>query len=307
MNSFTEEIRDWATWGKVFHSQVAFQPLTRKIMEAEQLPACGLGELTPGTNGVFRCGKYVVKVFCPPESGLDGSRDMQTELFATARANRLGVAAPQLIASGCIRDKYEFHYMITEFIPGAAFTDAASTVTSAQKQIIGRNLRRITDRLNTPCEDFNGVDVVFDRQRWVRWNQYPRSFQEERQAYLKQHAYGNRVFVHGDINGDNLLVQNENALYLIDFADAVLAPVCYEHALVAAELFHFDSDLCLGYFGEIGKEALTNLCFEGLMIHDFGGDIIRQNVAKPAEMNSLSALRKAIAAKIPEAEKMIFS
>ncbi len=39
--------------------------------------------LTPGTNGVFRCGDLVLKIFFPKESGLDPAVDFHRELAAS--------------------------------------------------------------------------------------------------------------------------------------------------------------------------------------------------------------------------------
>ena len=50
-------------------------------------------------------GEYVIKIFAPTESGMDQSLDLQTELFATSHASKLGVCAPQLITHGVIDDK----------------------------------------------------------------------------------------------------------------------------------------------------------------------------------------------------------
>lgn len=201
MNRFTKTISSWEDWEIVYQDISAWRLLAKHILRTENLPSSPIEPLTPGTNAVFRTGGYVIKIYAPLESGLDSSLDLHTERFATKRSEQLGIPVPRCIASGCIHDKYDFHYMIMPFIKGIAFTD---------------------------------------------------------------------------------------------FADAVTAPVIYEHAHIASELFRFDGDFLYGYFGEYNTGALADLCFDGLLIHDFGGDIVRQQIAKPQDLTSLAILREKI-------------
>jgi hypothetical protein len=141
------------------------------------------------------------------------------------------------------------------------------------------------------------------KTRSWRWEKYPQSFIKERNEYIKSHNFGERVFVHGDLCGDNILLKtqdrqpHESEIYIIDFADAVLAPDIYEHALVASELFKFDPYLLRGYFGDCHADELTEICFNGLLIHDFGGDIAEHTIANPNEINNLKDFREKIKAK----------
>lgn len=298
MTLFTEQISNWQEWGELFQSIPAFTPLVEHILRHEHLPSAQIENLTPGTNAVFKAGSYVVKVFAPAESGIDQTLDLQTELFATQRANQLGVSAPRLVSHGFVDDKYRFAYMITEHIEGTAFTDSVKGMTDAEKVEAGRKLRIITDKMNTPCEPFNGIDIVNDKERNNRWDKYPECFRAERTAYIQSHTYGDEVFVHGDLCGDNILLTPQGELYIIDFADAVLAPVFYEHALVAVELFVSDPALLRGYFGDYQAAALAEVCFNGLLVHDFGGEIVQYRIGKVDEFQKLDDLRERVKRKI---------
>jgi len=291
MHLFTEPITGWSSWGKVYQSIPAFTPLAEYILRKENLPVVPLGQLSPGTNAVFRAGEVVLKIFAPPESGFNEPDELQTEIFSVRRANRLGVNAPKLIAEGVVEDKYQFAYMIMEFIEGVEFCEAVKGMTDGEKRAFGQKLRAVTDRMNTPCEPFNGIDAIHDRSRWKRWGKFPERFQQERAAWIGTHDFGEFVFCHGDLCGDNILIAPDGGIYIIDFADALLAPIDYEHALLAAD-FGYDPALMRGYFGDEPPEELAERCFAGTLIHDFGGDIAADRIAKPEEIGCLEALRR---------------
>ena len=208
----------------------------------------------------------------------------------------LGVPAPLLIARGFIDDKYHFDYLITEYINGVEFSKAFKKMSISEKISIGQKLREITDRMNIKCEPFNNIDVVNDKNRWTRWDKYPDSFKAEREEYIKIRDYSDKVFVHGDIFGDNIILTKDGGIYIIDFADAVLAPIFYEHTLIAAD--NLDRAFLNGYFGDYSVNELAELCFDGLLIHDFGGDIVAEHMGKPYEFKNLDDLRKRLRQKI---------
>ena len=290
MNFFTHPITGWKDWSRLYQSIPAFTPLAEHILRRECLPVVPLGPLTPGTNAVFRAGDVVLKIFAPPESGFNEPGELQTEIFATRRAGQLGLNAPKLIAEGVVEDKYSFAYMVMEFIPGIEFCEAVKTMTDDEKLAFAQKLRAVTDRMNTPCAPFNTIDALHDKTRWERWDKFPARFREERAAWIDSHDFGVFVFCHGDLNGDNIIISPQGKLYIIDFADALLAPLSYEHALLAAA-FDYDPALMRGYFGDEPVDLLAERCFEGTLIHDFGGDIAAGLVARPEEISCLEELR----------------
>ena len=160
MNLFNGQIKNKQDWCKIYQSIPAFAGLVEHILKKENLPVEKIQNLSPGTNAVFRVGGYVVKIFAPAESGIDQTLDQQTELFATRRANNLGVSAPKLIADGFVEDKYRFAYMITEYIIGPELMEALKTMMDDEKFAAGRKLRVSTDKMNTSCEPFNSFDAI---------------------------------------------------------------------------------------------------------------------------------------------------
>jgi aminoglycoside phosphotransferase (APT) family kinase protein len=265
--------------------------LIKYIFKKEKLPFDKIEKLTPGTNAVFKVGNYVIKIFAPNESGIDQTLDLQTELFAMKRSGALGVSVPKLIAEGIVNDKYCFAYIVTEYINGIEFTNAVETMTDIEKINFGKKLRELTDIMNTSCERFNNIDVIHDKGRYKRWNKYSGKFKKERIAYIRSNNFGENIFVHGDLCRDNIIITSKGELAIIDFADAVLAPKIYEQVLIVMELFKLNTKLLHGYFGYYSIDELIYLCFNGLLIHDFGGDILKNYINNIYEVNSLGEFK----------------
>ena len=288
---FNDDILDWSSWGLIFQSIEVWEPLVNYILKREKLPISKIENLKPETNAVFKSGEYVVKIFAPKESGFDGSIDYRSEIFALSFANSLGVSVSNLIAYGEFEDKYYFPYIIMDYINGIDFNDYSAKLNDKEKIILAKRLRDITDLLNRQCESFNEVDVIHDLNRHKRWKKYSEKFKMERLKYLNNHIFGKKVFVHGDLCYDNLIIDRKGNIYIIDFADSVIAPQVYEHGHLATELFNFDKSYLRGYFGEYKTDNIIDLCFDGLLIHEFGGDIVSQKVAGINEITCLNDLR----------------
>lgn len=78
MDIFTAGIDGWSSWGKIFQSIEAFEPLVKYIFNRHNLTFTEIEHCTPGTNAVFKVGNYVVKIFAPKESGMDTDSDELT-------------------------------------------------------------------------------------------------------------------------------------------------------------------------------------------------------------------------------------
>jgi len=231
MSLFNEIINNEEDWENIHHSIPVFAPLIEHVFKKENLVITKIENFADGSNAVFKIGEYVIKIFNPIEDSAEES--LKTEVFATKRANRLSIPVPPFIASGFVDDKYYFSYMITGYVECVEFTDIVKN--DADKIEYGRKLRGITDKLNTPCEPFNDTDVFNDAECYHYWDAYPEQFKKERLAYIKSHKYGENVFVHGDLCGDNTLLTSNGEVFIIDFGDAVLAPKVYEHARAALD------------------------------------------------------------------------
>lgn len=292
---FKRTIHDWASWGEVYQDIDAWRPLIEHIFARENLPLSEIEHLMPGTNAVFKVGNVVVKLLAPRESGMDARSDYETELFGLRRANQLGICAPKLLATGCIRDKYDFLYLVIAHISGVELAQFESRISDCKKEEIGRKLRDITLKMNTSCARFNEINVIHRAMEAKRWTRFSTGFMLERQAWLEQQSPGKMMFTHGDLNSDNIIAGADGELYIIDFADALLAPAVYEVAALLCGTFEFHPAYLRGYFGAGYNAAdIAEQCFHAVLMHDFGADMIRIHFGEPEEMTDLGVLRQRI-------------
>ena len=290
---FNGDIKDWKSWEKIYQSTEIWKPLINFIFKKENLPVSTIENLKPGTNAVFKSGKFIIKILVPEEAGHDGNTNNKSEIFALTFAQSSGVLVPKLIAEGEIHDKYIFSYMVMEFIEGVDFNEHTAKFNDDEKYIFAKRIRKITDSINKPCENFNGIDVIHDQSRYIRWDDYSENLRMERLEYLNSHDFGEKVFVHGDLCYGNFIIDNNNDIFIIDFEDSVIAPQSYEHAQLISVLFNFDKSYLRGYFGEYEIDNLVDLCFNGLLIHEYGGYIItHRNIAETKEITYLKDLRE---------------
>ena len=301
MNIFTEQINDWGDWSNIFQSIPAFMPLVKHIFKKENLPLAAIENLKPGTNAVFKVGKYVIKIFAPV--GEDGHKwdygtDVDVELFGMRLANERGVPAPKLIANGTVDDKYRFRYMIMEYIHGKLFEEIEGSLTYEDKVIIGRNVRKITDKLNAPpCENFTRVDVMQYAKASKDWigEGFPESLETERQAFLAGFHINesDKVYCHGDFHCQNVLIDENLNVYIVDFADAMYAPAKYEWIYVISALFCFEKPYMVGFFGgDYNVDDIVDLCMTWLPVHAWGHATTEGNLKKIDDITSFSILRE---------------
>jgi serine/threonine protein kinase len=127
-----------------------------------------------------------------------------------------------------------------------------------------------------------------------RWDMFPESFIIERKEYIKSLVLDDMVYVHGDLNQDNILVDSNNKVVIIDFADALLAPREYELPVIICEVFGFSRPYLEGFFTEVNIQNITDMCLKGILIHHFGGTVIRENLGPIDEITSISKLKEKI-------------
>lgn len=271
---FQEEIHGWTSWGRLFQSIDAFRPLIQAIFRREGLPMAEITHLTPGTNAVFRVGRYVVKIFAPAESGMDMNSDYVTELFGIERANRLGVPSPSLQCAGTLMDRYVFRYLVMDYVEGEALRERHGQLTRREKVRVGDCVRILCGLMNRPSGRFNAIHVLNRALGSPKWSAFSPGFLEERTEYLQTMPLDPLVYVHGDITDDNLLLDARGRILLLDYADALLAPAWYEWAALFCGAFRLDPAYLEGFFqGPMPEDAIER-CLHAILLHDFGPGIL---------------------------------
>ncbi|MCL2372311.1 MAG: phosphotransferase [Defluviitaleaceae bacterium] len=269
---FSEKIDGKESWEDLKLKPDVFRPLIENIFLRESLPFSGALSARLGSNAVFKAGNYIVKIFPPSDSGLKGELYYDTELYGQSRAISIGVPTPKILASGIMQDKYNFPYIVSEFIDSVELGQIFNSLTPAEKCTIGQKLREISDQLNTSCEPFNGIkypETVIEEgyNGWLTSLGYQKAFLEGRSEYIRslEICKNDLVFCHGDMADCNILYSPGGKLHIIDFAASVLAPVCVDYTYI---IFWtgFDKSLIQGFFGEISIDELVNICFNGFLL-----------------------------------------
>jgi tRNA A-37 threonylcarbamoyl transferase component Bud32 len=270
-NVFFEEIKYWDTWGKVFQDIAAFEKLINRIFEKEDINYKEISHLTAGTNAVFKVDNFVVKIFAPVESGFNTEIDYNYEILGMKRAISLGINIPKVIAASYIEDKYLFRYIIMEYIKGKEAKDVLKDYSINEKLAFVHQLKENLRKMNTSVEesypDFDVKERVLSN---TRWNVMPEKVVYQVKELVRVYDIADKVYVHGDITGDNVMISQNGMLYIIDFADGRIAPKEYEFPPILFDLLDFDKLMITEFIGEQNIEQFVEKCFYGILMHEFG-------------------------------------
>lgn len=300
---FTQEIKDWRSWGDVFCSTSAFFTIVGAIFICE-----GLGEpaplenLTPGSSAVFRSGKYVVKLFAPKESGVDPVHDYNVECAMLDHAKRSGVPAPTLVSRGVFTDTYQFYYIIMDYIQGKPAGELLPAFTTAEKGRFVGTLVDLLRKLRQPCECLMEADYSnWDAAENPRLDTLPKPLADDIRARIARLPSVPCVTVHGDITGDNVLIDDSGRLYVIDFADSLVAPGIYEWPPIVFGLLRCDTEAVRFFMNGMPVKTFVETLLSALAMHRFSANIILDFAAQEhidlSIIQNLEALGKILLAK----------
>jgi len=259
------------SWGKIFQDIDVFRSIIEKIFIRENIKMGEIGNLTPGSNAVFKVGDYVVKIYAPKEvEALYGDYDI--ELSAMKIANKNNVRTPQVIAHGIYEDAYTVPYIIMGYARGVDASEVLTSFDDVEKKRFVEQLDDMLFKLNTEIDDDTSIQNIENGPCNDRWNMFLPHIQEQVTQYKSQLNLNDFVLVHGDLTGENILI-HDKVMQVIDFGDVRLAPRYYEYAPIVFELFDCDTAL-LKSFAE-GKVNFLDNIFDSLLIHEFGANIVR--------------------------------
>lgn len=275
---FNHQIESPSAWKQYTQNTCAFEPLAEMIFKRESLVFQGLKTSLPGSNAVFRSGEYFIKFFLPYSSDAECENEYQTECFGLIHAEKMGIRVPKLIANGVCEDRYRFYYIVTSAVKGIPLSSCINSLSLADKRNIGEKIGEISIRLNRPCARFNQRHVC-QASNMQRWKAYSEKISVERAKLLELAAskISEECFVHSDLNADNILIDDDYNVWIIDFADAMLAPIMIEKAMLLCDAFQLDRGLMEGYGIKVLNDKLIEELTHGILLHPFGMDIIEDN------------------------------
>jgi len=244
MDYFKNQLNQWTDWQAAIAEPGAFEPLIQQIYRSENEPF-KTPELVPDSlAAVFAVGATQIAIF-PPTSIATHPRDRyQTERFSLTRLARLQVTAPILLHSGFIFDTYQFYYVIYQPLVGISLTEFANTAEPLAKSTLGRQIGTALRKINREVASFNQVDVQVLASQ-ADWNQLGATFAAERQAYLAAHPVAMNRFVHGQLNGTNVIVTTGTVGFQ-HFQTALQGPWQMELVPLVLQAFGGDPDFLAG-------------------------------------------------------------
>lgn len=299
-NVFLDEIKDWDTWGRLYQSIPTFKPLIYKIFEKEGLKYKEISHLTAGTNAVFRVDNFVVKIFAPSESGYNTEIDYNSEILGMKKAVELSINSPNVIAASFIEDTYLFRYIIMDYIDGKDAKDVLKSYSKEEKVFfvhqLKENLYKLNSEFTAKYPVTNVKERVFEN---TRWNTVNEKIVTEIKELVKNYDLPQKVYVHGDITGDNVMINHKGIIYIIDFADGRIAPKEYEYPPILFDLFDFDQIMIREFIGEQEVTEFVEECFNGILIHEFGVYFVkliceRVMEIRLDELNKISEIKDAL-------------
>lgn len=290
---FNKTINGNKSWAELFQSISVFKPLIEAIFKLHNLEAGEIENLTPGTNAVFRVHNKVIKIFAPIESGYNTGSDYAIELSSLKHAKDVQIPAPLLLHAGEMNDRYLFHYIIMEFISGKDAEHKLKMYQTLQKRNFAFKLKEITNKLNTKVQ-YTDIPILAlaDIQNSKSWSDFPDIFCRDRLAYIQdrlENKLPDFVYTHGDLTGENMIIDEKEEIYIIDFADSRVAPYFYEWPPIVFALFGCDQVMMEAYFGDYHKDEFYDTLTLSLVIHEFGSNILGQ-ICKLHNISSESIL-----------------
>lgn len=282
---FDNNIINWNIWCEIFQDIVYFTPIIERIFQIEKLGKIQIiRNVTPGTNAVFRVNDYIVKIFVPNEIKPWLENDYLIERDNALKAMKLNIRTPELINHGSISERYEWNYIIYPFIRGIEAKNCLKAYNRDEKAEFVRNIIDLIYKMRKLQSRTSYNDFLTKVIGNYRWEITQPSLREERINYIKKLKMGDFVFSHGDLTGENILIDQNKKIYIIDFGDSMFAPKFYDFPPIIFDLFYSDPFMT-SIFLEFDNNYSMDIIFNGLLIHDFGMDIIKEYILKPENID----------------------
>ncbi len=147
-------IRTWAQYRRVFGKTRIWMPAMRAILARHGFSLAKVTAVFPGTCIVFMArtkeGKDVVVKLYAPVFRQD-ARTEETALAFLAKRTRLYV--PRVLASGALRDRQAWPYLILKPIEGVAMRDVFKTIPRREAEAVAAELGRFVRAMHRASRD----------------------------------------------------------------------------------------------------------------------------------------------------------
>lgn len=161
-----------------------------------------------------------------------------------------------------------------DFMNGQEAEHKLPTFTDEQKTNFALALKCITEKLNIPTTSKSIPQLTINDYHNNGWNVFPESFCESRKTFINHFSFNDPVYVHGDLTSENIIISDDGAIHIIDFADSHIAPYYYEWPPIVFDLFGCDPIMMAAYFGDYHHDEFYEYLTVSLLIHEYGAGIL---------------------------------
>jgi len=286
------KVLSWDDWCDIFGDYSFFEDLVHEIFDVNKLgDITNYNNVTLGTNAVFRVNDFIVKIFVPKETRIWDSDDFHQEKTSVTEAIVSGIKTPNIVCCGTLKKLQSWDYIVFDYIEGDELGNVLSGLYEDDKDRVIVQLKDFLDKFNvlreTSFDKFMGLNNG-------RWHSYERRLIDDVIIYLNNLEF-ETYRVHGDLTKENVLYDGD--VFVIDFADSTVAPRCYEYPAIGFDLFDYDLEMTQNLFEDNFPDLISNL-LNGLLIHDFGGDmlgiILKRLYIDKSEIHTVNDVKNAI-------------
>ena len=240
---------DWAAWGALFTDVERWRPAIARLWAAAPSLAARTGVASvdrvaagfPGTCAVFVLDEAAVIKFFPPMVAGDFVREREAYRLLVGRVPEM----PRLLASGVLRDRIDWPYLVTSFCPGQDWREARADMPAEEQLAIARTLGERIGRVHCAAIAPGGEWPPGDA--WPRFvaarlaalpaalrTALPEAVAAAAEALLRGTDWfaGRPGLLHADLTEDHALVECRDGRWalsgLLDWADAEVGDPLYE-------------------------------------------------------------------------------